>query len=209
MSDDITIRPAVAEDGMLAADLIFSTGPELFDYLFYRNRQKNLDLIRRLFCADGNSLSHNFAHIAELNGRPAGLLHAVDPREKMLSSESMAGNLVNQIGWTAFLIRTPRLLKIGRLVPATGKNTYYIQHLATRKASSGRGVGRRMLTFCQQRAVHKGLGSLTLDVEAGNSNAIELYRSFGFTIAAKTDDRTFRRKYGFRGLYRMVKFTGG
>lgn len=205
MSDNITIRPAAPEDGALAARLIFSTGPDLFDFIFYRNTQKNLDLIKRLFAEDTNSFSHSCAYMAERGGRPAGLVHVVDYQEKILGNRTLGGSLVRQMGWFAFLIRTPRYLIVDRLIPETGKNAYYIQHLATLETFRGQGIGRSLLEFCEAQAVGRRLGSLMLDVESTNTNAIRLYKSFGFTVTRKISSRLFRRKYDFEGLYRMVK----
>jgi ribosomal protein S18 acetylase RimI-like enzyme len=205
MSDNITIRPAAPEDGALAARLIFSTGPDLFDFIFYRNTLKNLDLIKRLFAEDTNSFSHSCAYMAERGGRPAGLVHVVDYQEKILGNRTLGGSLVRQMGWFAFLIRTPRYLIVDRLIPETGKNAYYIQHLATLETFRRQGIGRSLLEFCEAQAVGRRLGSLMLDVESTNTNAIRLYKSFGFTVTRKISSRLFRRKYDFEGLYRMVK----
>lgn len=205
MNDTVSIRPALPADGHLAADLIFATGPDLFDFVFYRDKQKNLDLIKRLFAEETNSFSHSCAHMAELAGQIAGLVHVVDVEEKKLGNRTLGGCLVKEIGWFACLIRMPRFIIVDRLIPEIGKNTYYIQHLATRKNFRGRGIGRSLLEFCEQQAVRRRLDRLMLDVESKNDAAIRLYQSFGFRITREIDSRVFRRKYDFEGLYRMVK----
>jgi ribosomal protein S18 acetylase RimI-like enzyme len=205
MKTGIHIRPAAPEDGALAASLILSTGPDLFDFVFYRNTQKNLDLIDRLFAEDTNSFSHSCAYMAERGDRPAGLVHVVDYEEKQLGNRTLGGSLIRQMGWFAFIIRTPRFLIVDRLIPEIGKNAYYIQHLATRERFRGQGIGRSLLEFCEAQAVGRRLGCLMLDVESANTAAIGLYQSFGFTITRKISSRVFRRKYNFEGLYRMVK----
>ena len=205
MNDTVLIRPALPTDGNLAADLIFATGPDLFDFVFYRDKQKTLDLIKRLFAEETNSFSHSCAYIAELGGQPTGLVHVVDFEEKKLGNQTLGGCLVKEIGWFAFLIRTPRFMIVDHLIPEIGTNTYYIQHIATLKDFRGRGIGRRLLEFSEEQAIKRQLGRLMLDVESKNANAIRLYQSFGFRITQKIDSRVFRRKYDFEGLYRMVK----
>lgn len=205
MKAGITIRHALPEDGTLAADLIFSTGPDLFDFVFYHDRQKNLKLIGRLFAEETNSFCHTCAHIAERDGQPAGLIHVVDFEEKKLGNQTLAGSLVKQMGWFAFLIRTPRFMIVDHLIPEIGENAYYIQHLATIKSHRGNGIGCSLLEFCEEKAIKRQLGCLVLDVESTNANAISLYQSFGFHITRKIDSRVFRQKYDFEGLYRMVK----
>lgn len=205
MSETVSIRPAVPEDGTVAADLIFATGPDLFDFVFYRDKQKNLDLIKRLFTEGTNSFSHSCAHIAELGGQPAGLVHIVDYQEKKLGNRTLGGCLVKEIGWFSFLIRIPRFIIVERLIPEIGENTYYIQHLATLEDFRGSGVGRRLLEFSEEQAVKRQLERLMLDVESKNANAIRLYQSFGFRITREIDSSVLRRKYDFEELYRMVK----
>lgn len=46
----------------------------------------------------------------------------------------------------------------------------------------GRGVGRALLSDAIQRAWDKGLTRIQLDVNAGNLNAIALYKKLGFEI---------------------------
>lgn len=209
MTAAITFRPAIPEDGLLAADLIFSTGPDLFGFVFYRSQKKNLELINRLFAEDTNSFSHTCAHIAELGGKAAGLVHVVDFEEKKLGNRTLGGCLVKEMGWFSFLIRTHRFLIVDHLIPEIGEDSYYIQHLATLESCRGHGIGRGMLEFCEREAKNRQLGNLMLDVESTNTDAISLYRSFGFSITQKIDSRIFRRKYDFKGLYRMIKAING
>jgi ribosomal protein S18 acetylase RimI-like enzyme len=47
-----------------------------------------------------------------------------------------------------------------------------------------RGIGRRLLADCLEKAKHKGITRVELEVRADNSAAIRLYETFGFTREA-------------------------
>jgi RimJ/RimL family protein N-acetyltransferase len=47
-----------------------------------------------------------------------------------------------------------------------------------------RGIGRRLLAACLEKAKHKGITRIELEVRVDNSPAIRLYETFGFTREA-------------------------
>lgn len=44
-----------------------------------------------------------------------------------------------------------------------------------------RGLGRRMITYCEEYAASEGMPAITLEVSARNVNAEEFYRAVGFS----------------------------
>ncbi|WP_135554432.1 GNAT family N-acetyltransferase [Paenibacillus cymbidii] len=55
-----------------------------------------------------------------------------------------------------------------------------IHRLAVHPEHQGRGIGKRLLQFAEQRARETGGTSIRLDVYTGNPGAVELYRRAGY-----------------------------
>ncbi len=56
-----------------------------------------------------------------------------------------------------------------------------VHRIAVRTASRGKGYGQRLLADFLERMRHAGVGTVFLEVRAGNEAAIGLYRKNGFT----------------------------
>lgn len=46
---------------------------------------------------------------------------------------------------------------------------------------------------------------LALDVEVAKQQTVEFYQRLGFSIQQKTESRRIDKKFGFEGLFRMIK----
>jgi ribosomal protein S18 acetylase RimI-like enzyme len=83
--------------------------------------------------------------------------------------------------------------------------TLYIKHLATFREFQKKGLATQLLEFCDQSARDRKLSRLVLDVEIENTAAKKFYEHNGFEEIRKIVSDTFFNKFGFAGLYRMVK----
>jgi RimJ/RimL family protein N-acetyltransferase len=68
--------------------------------------------------------------------------------------------------------------------------------MGVRADHRGRGLGERLLRACLDKAPHKGLTRVTLEVRADNERAIRLYERMGFALEARK-----RRALRFDGVY--------
>lgn len=68
------------------------------------------------------------------------------------------------------------------------RGEYLVIHtLAVDPECRGRGVGKEMVSFCQEEAIRKGNRALRIDVVPGNIPAIRLYERMGFVFAGQVD----------------------
>lgn len=61
-------------------------------------------------------------------------------------------------------------------------NTLFIYDIEIRPAAQGRGLGRAVMAFAEERARALGCTSVALHVFGGNEAAIGLYRSLGYKV---------------------------
>jgi ribosomal protein S18 acetylase RimI-like enzyme len=201
----VTIRAALPEDAPAAAELIFMMGERIFKHLFYADKDKSIDAVSRLFQLEANEFTYQTAYIAEIKGEIGGLIHFVDQAEKAIHDRTMGKQVVGVIGLWSTIIRLPRFIQFGNMIPKIEEGMLYIQHLAAFKAFRQKGVATELLAFSERHAKQKKLSQLALDVVIDNISAIRLYEHFGFAKIQTMESKKIMKKYGFKGLYRMVK----
>src|SRR6185436_9550529 len=64
MHQTISIRPAEAKDVEAAIPLIYSSGPDAWDYVFADGKYKSSDFIRYIFVKRGNSIGYKNHFVA-------------------------------------------------------------------------------------------------------------------------------------------------
>ena len=94
---EIVLRSARPEDGLQTADLIVSTGETIFRYLFYQERERTVDLVRRLFGLENNEFSHRHIHLAEIGGEIAGLVCFFTREEMAANERTMAWAIIRHL----------------------------------------------------------------------------------------------------------------
>ena len=201
----VTIRAALPEDVPDAAELIFMTGEEIFKHLFYADKARSIDALSRLYQMEANEFTYQTAYIAEINGEIAGLIHFIDQAEKAIHDRTMGKQLVRVIGLWAAIIRLRRFIQFGNMIPKIDETMLYIQHLAVSKAFRRQGLATELLAFSERHAKQKKLSQLALDVVMDNTRAYQVYEHLGFVKTQTIESKKITKKYGFKGLYRMVK----
>jgi ribosomal-protein-alanine N-acetyltransferase len=73
---------------------------------------------------------------------------------------------------------------IGYLISWLIEDEIHVGNIAVVPRLQGRGVGRRLFSYCLGRAADRGAARATLEVRVGNDRAIALYESSGFIPVA-------------------------
>ena len=71
----------------------------------------------------------------------------------------------------------------------------YIHKLTMSREATGRGIGRQVIAWARDRALHMGLSYLRLDTEAARKNLCDYYEASGFT---RHSERQVGRHYVVR-----------
>lgn len=107
--------------------------------------------------------------IAEVEGKPAGMLTAYDG----------AGYHDMRVR-TSELIRQSMGVTFENMEDESEAGEYYLDSLAVLPEYRGRGIGRQLMQYGIEQGLAKGL-DVTLAVDPVNERAQQLYRSLGFT----------------------------
>ena len=81
--------------------------------------------------------------------------------------------------------RLSTLLRVNATLGEIEDGEYYISNLAVYPEYQGKGLGTRLLRMAEDKAREFGASRIVLDVEAGNKDAIRLYKKIGYTVATE------------------------
>lgn len=195
----ITIREGVPSDAGDFAELVLLSSPALFPALYGNDVS---DLMRRMYRRPRNLFSHDHTFFAELSGKRAGMLLGYSWQSKK-QQDLRTGLLLLREMKLRFIFRLPAFLKARNAIGMVNEGEFYISNLATHTNYQSTGIGTRLIHEAEKQGRKGGAAKVTLDVEAENSIAIELYRKLGFAIDRESSlrlrgDRPFE-------FYRMSK----
>ncbi|HEY6134141.1 MAG TPA: ribosomal protein S18-alanine N-acetyltransferase [Rubrivivax sp.] len=95
------------------------------------------------------------------------------------------GNLVDSLaaGYLAQMLQDAGGEVLGYYVAMPGVDELHLLNLTVAPAWQGRGHGWRLLAAVEAAALQHGLGTLWLEVRAGNERAQQMYRKRGFVAS--------------------------
>jgi len=178
----LTFRRARPNDVDAAIPLIYSSGPDAFDYAFARpGRNSAQDFLRYAFVQGGGQFGWRQHWVGERDG-------------DVVAAGTVFGGEVNLgymlaatrqiIGY--FGLGSPRVivrgLQLERIICPPPKRTLYLAHLGVTSSQRGEGLGSQLIDHLLQIGRNAGLSMAALDVSVANPRAQALYERFGFSV---------------------------
>ena len=80
-----------------------------------------------------------------------------------------------------------RLNHIKNIITSGVENSLYLDTLVVDQEFRGKGVGSKLLSLTQEKAVEHGINALSLIVLADNTGAQKLYSRYGFEVVCHID----------------------
>jgi ribosomal protein S18 acetylase RimI-like enzyme len=199
------VRQATPELAPVAARLLYLTlGPLAAYWMGVDAEHFAHTILRRMFEAGKNLFSYQYATFAEVDGEAAGLELSYPARMmKALAARTLLRYLVTAGPTTALRMiwRSFPLQSITEAAP----DAYFLGHLGVLPQFEGRGLGRQLLGWAENRARSAGTSRITLTVDADNERAMRLYERAGFSVAGTVELKALSRRFGYRGYHHMSK----
>lgn len=183
----IIIRKAQPKDQEQALPLVYSSGPEAFEYLFTLGNRGAKDFLRYCWQTDYGLFSHTAHYVADLDGQIVGSVSLYDRAEAKRWADEVTPQVIKFYGLRTILMLR-RLLASAKWMVAPKANELYLANLGVRPECWGQGLGNQLLDFGKQLAKEKKLEVLCLDVADINPRAEALYTRFGMRV---TGERPF------------------
>lgn len=177
----LNFRPAEAPDAPLAVPLIYSAGPEGFEYVFRQGRRSALDYLRYAFPDGRGFFGYRNHRVALLDGQVVGIGAFYSGLEYNALSEGALRQILR-----FYRLACPpvlrRALQTTRWMPPPGRRTLYVANLGVAENMRGRGIGAALLRSQIAAAQASGKRKLALDVAANNPRAQKLYEMLGLRV---------------------------
>jgi len=177
---DLTFRAALAADE--CRDLLYSSAPELYDYMFARGKITAQDYIAHEFRSGAGFIGHTIHTAAIADGEIVGV-GAFYTRDQYPALQ--LGSAYEILRFYGFLRMSSVLRQAshaGSVIRRPRPGSVYIANLGVRADMRGHGVGSALIEHETAKAKAAGFEKMALDVADNNPRAQALYRRLGFTF---------------------------
>ena len=176
------IRKAGIDDKGPLAEIMYSTGRELYDFAFNLGNLTARDYIRFEYKAGRGFCGHRNLTVAIEENHVVGTVGLYDRQSHGRLSRGAIGNVVRFYGWVNAWTVLRRMTHVGRIVSKPDRGELYLSNLGVRRDRRSRGIGSALIDLKRNEARARGYRKLALDVADTNPRAEKLYRRIGFEV---------------------------
>ena len=192
LENNLRFAPCTPDDVENAVSLIYSTGPDAFDYVFKNSKKTAHDFLTYAFQTKGGEFSYD-NHIGLYGGKTLigiGSRFSKKDASKFLFYDGK--NILSFYKSTSATIILHGLKIEGMIRPPVGKEIA-LAHIAISPDYRGKGLGSKLMLHLQSLPKAKDQ-YYVLDVSLINPRAQALYKRLGYKIA-KTYKSTLKSSY--------------
>lgn len=179
--NDIEIRAAKHSEQGNVAELMYSSGADMYDYVYTTPTKHALDYIRYELPTVRGMCSHKLLTVAEHNGKVVATGTFYDRQQYKQMSNSATVNLLRFYG-IRVLPRILRALDSMKLMRPPKPDELYLANFGVAPELRGMGIGSKLLKHKIAQAQQQGYRIVSLDVSTKNPKAEALYDRLGFAV---------------------------
>ena len=159
------------------ARLIYTSGPDLYRYIFATQEPEIYDYIKCLYKSTGSLFSNYNIIIEEENGIIRGLILAYPARDMIKISMQMLKSIpgIMRIHGFKHFMKIMFRMGLNRYFPGTEHDELFISNIAVFEEYRGKGIGLTLLQKAEDITRENNLEKLSLYVEFDNVNAVRIY----------------------------------
>ncbi|MFP6582483.1 MAG: N-acetyltransferase [Candidatus Hydrogenedentota bacterium] len=180
---ELQIRDATPEDAEAAAPLVFSSGPDAFNFVFsHRTKMNALEFLEKAFVREGGEFGYRNHIVGTLDGKVVASGAGFTGTEMPAFMLSDTRTIFGFYGFSQGLRVIGRVLQIEHIVPPPKSNIQYIGHIGVDPEFRSRGLGAQLVNHLIDVGREQGRTAAVLDVSCENPRAEALYARLGFTV---------------------------
>lgn len=176
----------IPKDQSEAVPLIYSSGPEIIEWLFTRNGKEAMGFMEYAF-ADGRGFFGHKSHMAvKSDGKVMGIGSFYNGAEHARMVKGLLAQVTHYYPLTAFPQLAVDLLALGKWMAKPTHDMTYVANLGVSPKLQGHGIGKALLEHEKLRAQTLGRKHYALDVASNNPRAEALYCRLGFNFVSES-----------------------
>ena len=187
----ITIRPGQPKDVDQAVPLIYSSGPDAFNYVFSDSYQtQSIEFLKAAFVDGRSEFGYKQHTVAVLNSGEVVGIGGVRFSEQNFRFTLAAVSIILRFYGAVGGIRTiGRGLKIEQVIKPPKQGVGITYHIGVSPEHQSRGIGTQLIDHLVTQIQEKGMGKVALDVSINNPRAHALYERLGFESVVKNESQ--------------------
>ncbi len=190
---ELCFRKATPEDTSACVDLVYSSGPEILEYMFSIGNKTAKDYIAYEFQEGGGFIGHRIHTVVEHKSAIVGVGAFYDKRQLIRLYLESLRNIIRFYGLLGSFEVLKNALHSSSVIEKPPPKTMYICNLGVSPKSRGLGVGSALIKHETEKASKNGYKDISLDVATNNPKAESLYQRLGFKLVR---EKVFRGKKG-------------
>jgi len=197
----IELRPSQKDELDIAVPLIYSSGPDAFEYVFKNKKGDAKDFLRFAFQRKGGEFSY-LNHVSlYLEGVMVGIGSFFNAQEASRFVVSDGLNIIKKYGLNSPKVITKGLM-VERVIRPPIKNEMAITHLGIIPEMRSKGLGSELLRLIHSK-IDQTQYRIVLDVSEKNPRAKALYQRMGYKVINIEESRLSNTYAVVPNHYRM------
>lgn len=176
---DLEIRTAQATDVGPIAELMYSSGSDLYDYLY---KSKTLDFLRHEFGSGKGFAGHPHVTVAVQDGEVVGTGCFYDRKNYDRLLKGTIKNMTEFFGYLGVMPVMLRSRHLKSVMRAPKPGELYLSNFGVSPKCRSQGIGTRMIQHKLSEARQQGYEIFGLDVSAANPRGQALYTRLGLKV---------------------------
>ncbi|OUS24645.1 hypothetical protein A9Q99_24065 [Gammaproteobacteria bacterium 45_16_T64] len=176
------IRPAQKDDKGTIAELIYSSGTELYDFIFATPNKSALEFIQFEYLSGRGFCGYHNVTVAVENDTVLGTGCFYDGHQYDALVKGTLKNVFRFYGFFGAFKILARMRHTGSSMRVPRKDEVYLSNFGVSPESRGKGIGAKMIARQKDICREKRYKVLSLDVSDNNPRAESLYTRLGFQV---------------------------
>lgn len=203
---EIEIKKSQASEVHIAAPLIYSSGPDAFEYVFKNKQVSAVYFLKHAFIREGGEFSYDNHYSLYADGKMVGIGSAFTAQQGSTFSKVDALNIIRFYNWKSLgVLRNG--LKVERIIKLPKQEEIVIGHLGVEPTLRSHGLGKALIAGLMERVKKASSSRFVLDVSEENPRAKALYERLGFVVTKKNDSNLNNKFSYVPNHFRMELIT--
>ena len=191
----IELHPSKPTEVAIAVPLIYSSGPDAFEFVFKNSKVSAIDFLKYAFVKEGGEFSYDNHYSLYQGDNMVGIGSVFDTKKAATFTKYDGLNILKFYGLKS-LGTIRRGLQVEPIIQLPKTNEIVIAHLGIQPALRGQGLGTHLINSLMKKSNNKEDSRFILDVSEENPKAKKLYDRLGF-ITTKKNLSNLRNKFSY------------